>query len=101
MINKLINNKGGLHNRITHCIRLEPFTLNECDEFFKSKSGVFDKYQMVQLYMVMGGIPFYLNQVDVSQSAAQNINRLCFTPDGILRTEFDNLYRSLFNNANR
>jgi hypothetical protein len=46
--------------------------------------------------MVMGGIPFYLEQVDVTQSAAQNINRLCFEKDGMLRSEFDNLYQSLF-----
>jgi hypothetical protein len=51
--------------------------------------------------MVLGGIPFYLDQVDTSQSAAQNINRLCFEPDGLLRSEFDNLYRSLFNKAEK
>jgi uncharacterized protein len=101
MINKLINNKGGLHNRITHRIKLEPFTLNECEAFFKNKKAVFDRYQLVQLYMTLGGIPFYLDQVDISRSAAQNINKLCFTPDGILRTEFDNLYRSLFTNAEK
>lgn len=101
MINKLINNKGGLHNRITHRIKLEPFSLKECEEFFKSKSAVFDKYQLIQLYMTMGGIPFYLDQVDTGRSAAQNINRICFEPEGILRTEFNNLYKSLFNNAEK
>ncbi|HET7118213.1 MAG TPA: ATP-binding protein [Hanamia sp.] len=101
MINKLINNKGGLHNRITHRIKLEPFSLKECEEFFKSKSAVFDKYQLIQLYMTMGGIPFYLDQVDAWRSAAQNINGMCFGPEGILRTEFNNLYKSLFNNAEK
>lgn len=101
MINKLINNKGGLHNRVTHRIRLEPFTLKECEDFLKYRTAIFDRYQIVQLYMVMGGIPFYLEQVDVKQSAAQNINRLCFEKDGMLRTEFDNLYRSLFDNAEK
>lgn len=101
MISKLINNKGGLHNRVTNRIRLEPFTLKECSEFLKSRSANFDRYQIIQLYMVMGGVPYYLEQVDVSQSAAQNIDRLCFQKDGILRTEFDNLYRSLFENAEK
>lgn len=101
MISKLINNKGGLHNRVTNRIRLEPFTLKECSEFLQSRRANFDRYQVIQLYMVMGGIPFYLEQVDSSQSAAQNINRLCFQKDGILRTEFDNLYRSLFENAGK
>ncbi|NML41356.1 AAA family ATPase [Chitinophaga sp. G-6-1-13] len=101
MINKLINNKGGLHNRVTHRLRLEPFTLKECEEFLKYRTATFDRYQIIQLYMVMGGIPFYLEQVNVAQSAAQNIDRLCFEKDGMLRSEFDNLYQSLFDNAEK
>lgn len=101
MINKLINSRGGLHNRITHRIRLQPFTLHECEAFFKARSAGFDRYQIVLLYMVMGGIPFYLDQVNTSFSADQNIDRLCFTADGLLRGEFDNLYHSLFQKAER
>lgn len=101
MINTLIHNKGGLHNRITHRIRLAPFTLNECEAYFKHRSGVFNRYQIIQLYMVMGGIPFYLDHVDVGMSAAQNINRLCFQPDALLTEEFDELYASLFNKSER
>jgi AAA+ ATPase superfamily predicted ATPase len=101
MISNLINSKGGLHNRVTHRIRLQSFTLEECELFFKSKQAVYDRFSTLLLYMVMGGIPFYLEQVRVSDSAAQNINRLCFETDGLLRTEFDNLYRSLFNKAEK
>lgn len=101
MINTLINNTGGLHNRVTHRMRIQPFSLHECELFFQAKNAVYDRYQLVLLYMALGGIPFYLDQVDVSQSAAQNINRLCFEPDGMLRAEFNNLYRSLFNKAEK
>ena len=101
MINTLIHNKGGLHNRVTHRIRLEPFSLSECEDFFKQRSGVFNRYQIIQLYMVMGGIPFYLDHVDVGMSAAQNINRLCFQQGGILSEEFNDLYISLFNKAEK
>jgi uncharacterized protein len=101
MINNLINNHGGLHNRVTHQMPIDPFTLAECEAFFKSKSATFDRYQLLQLYMVLGGIPFYLDMVETTQSAAQNINRLCFTPKGGLRKEFDNLYASLFRNADK
>jgi uncharacterized protein len=101
MINTLIHNKGGLHNRVTQRIRLAPFSLSECEAFFKHRQGVFTKYQLIQLYMVMGGIPFYLDHVDVGMSAAQNINRLCFQPDGLLAEEFDDLYTSLFNRAEK
>jgi len=101
MSNTLIHNKGGLHNRVTHRIRLEPFSLNDCEAFFKQRSRVFNRYQIIQLYMVMGGIPFYLDHVDVGMSAAQNINRLCFQRDGILVEEFDDLYTSLFKKAEK
>ena len=101
MINTLIHNKGGLHNRVTHRIRLDPFSLSECEAFFLNRSGVFSRYQIVQLYMVMGGIPFYLDHIDVGMSAAQNINRLCFQRDGILAEEFYDLYTSLFNKAEK
>lgn len=101
IINKLLNSRGGLHNRVTDRILLQPFTLKECELFFSGRGTIFDRYQIVQLYMVMGGVPFYLSQVDPKLSAAQNIDRLCFSPSGILRTEFDNLYHSLFKNAER
>lgn len=99
MINKLINNKGGLHNRITHRIRLNPFTLSQCEAYFKNRSAKFDHYQILLIYMVMGGIPFYLDQIDTSQSADQNIDRLCFQQDGLLRGEFNNLFHALFRKA--
>jgi hypothetical protein len=99
IINKLINNKGGLHNRITKRIKLEPFNLAETEAFLKTKNSALERYQIVQLFMVLGGIPFYLDMVETGQSAVQNINRLCFDADGELRTEFDNLYSSLFKKA--
>lgn len=101
MLHNLINNRGGLHNRVTHRIRLEPFTLAECATFFARQSAAYGHYQLVQLYMVTGGIPFYLDQVDTGKSIAQNINDLAFLADGFLRTEFDNLYASLYRNAGR
>lgn len=101
MVNQLIHNTGGLYNRITHRIHLEPFTLAECEAFFKAKSPGFDRYQLLQLYMVCGGIPFYLEAVDPGKSASQNINELCFSRRGILRTEFEKLYASLFHNSER
>ncbi|MCA6365206.1 MAG: AAA family ATPase [Bacteroidetes bacterium] len=101
MINKLINNKGGLHNRVTQRIRVEPFTLQECKALMESKSIRLDHYQLVQLYMVLGGIPFYWDEIKKGQSASQNIDRICFSPNGLLLNEFDNLYKSLFDNAGR
>ena len=97
IINELINNRGGLHNRLTERILLQPFTLTETEDFLKLKNGNYDRYQLLELYMVMGGIPYYLDNVQVNRSVAQNIDRLFFVESGILATEYANLYRSLFN----
>jgi uncharacterized protein len=101
MINKLINNRGGLHNRVTQRIKVEPFTLQECKAFMTSKNVRLDNYQLAQLYMVLGGIPFYWDEVKKGQSATQNINRICFAANGLLLMEFANLYKSLFDKAER
>lgn len=102
MIHNIINHRGGLHNRVTQRLQLEPFTLGECEAFFKQeKAATYSRYQIVQLYMALGGVPFYLDLVDPGKSAAQNINTLCFSPRGMLRKEFDNLYASLFKNASK
>jgi len=101
MLSKLINNKGGLHNRVTKSIRLMPFTLQETEAYLSTKGIVFDRYQIIQLYMAMGGIPFYLNEIMSGRSAFQEIDRLCFAEGGLLINEYGNLYRSLFNNPER
>lgn len=101
MIKKIINNKGGLHNRVTRKILLQPFALSETEAYFRSRNISFDRYQILQLYMTMGGIPHYLDQVEGGRTAVQNINEICFHPQGLLRTEFDNLYSSLFAHPER
>jgi len=101
MINKIINDKGGLHNRMTRRIHLLPFTLTETEAYFKYRNINFDRYQLLLLYMAIGGIPHYLDQVEGGKSAVQNIDNICFHPQGLLRTEFDNLYSSLFANPAR
>ena len=101
MIKNLLNNKGGLHNRTTARIKLEPFSLAETEAFLRYKNIFFDKYQIILLYMVLGGIPYYLDNVEPGLSAMQNINALCFERNAILRSEYDNLYASLFKRAER
>ncbi len=96
MIKKIIHNKGGLHNRVTRKILLKPFTLSETKAYFQARHIHFSHYQLLQLYMTMGGIPHYLDQVEKGKSAIQNIEQICFHHHGLLRTEFDNLYSSLF-----
>ena len=99
MIKNIVHNKGGLHNRISYSIRLLPFTLSETEAYLKSRAIILDRYQIIQLYMAMGGIPHYLKNIHKGESAAQAIDRICFSKDGALREEFDKLYYSLFDEA--
>lgn len=101
MIQNIVNNKGGLHNRITRKIRLLPFNLMEAEEFLQARNIHLDRYQLLQLYMIMGGIPHYLKEVKKGESSTQAIDRICFTKDGLLANEFNNLYHSLFDDATR
>ncbi len=101
MINKLINNRGGLHNRVTQKLKVDPFTLRECNELLINKQIQLEYYQLIQLYMVLGGIPFYWDAIKKGLSASQNINKLCFEKNGLLKDEFSNLFKSLFAKAER
>lgn len=95
----LINNHGGLYNRVTYEINLKPFNLSECEQFFKENNINYSRYDIVQSYMVFGGIPFYLGYIDARYSLAQNINRLFFSEKGRLKQEFDRLFDSIFVNS--
>ena len=99
MIDKVVRHKGGLHNRITKRIQLAPFTLAETKEYLAHKNILYDHYQLIQLYMAMGGIPHYLKEVVPGKSAIQNIDEICFSKDGLLQDEFLNLYPALFDYA--
>ena len=98
MIKKVINDRGGLHNRITRLIQLKPFNLREMELFLYNKGVQYPHYQMLQLYMALGGIPMYLELIQSGISPIENINRLCFESSGYLRNEFQNLYAALFEN---
>jgi len=99
ILDKLINNHGGLYNRITCEIKLQPFTLRECEKYFESRGVVMSRYDIVQAYMMIGGIPFYLKYLDKSLSLSQNIDCMFFVENALLKDEFDRLFVSLFSNA--
>lgn len=98
MIDHLLKNTKGLYNRVTNRIKLKPFTLKETKEYLTASGGNYDNYQVVELYMALGGIPFYLNLVKPQESASQNINRLFFGEQAKLRDEYYLLFASLFKN---
>ncbi len=101
MTEKLIYNTAGLHNRITSRIYLRPFTLAEVEEYLEALGCRWDRFQMAQCYMAMGGVPYYLSLIRPNNSLMQNIDRLYFHKNAELREEFYELYYSLFKNASR
>lgn len=96
MIKNIIKSKGGLHNRLTEKIQLLPFNLFETEQLLKHNKVKLSKYDILQIYMAMGGVPHYLERILPGESVAQSIDRLCFRKDGFLRLEFNNVFASLF-----
>jgi len=98
IVDKILHNHGGLHNRLNLKINLRQFTLHECELYARSRKLGMQHRQLLECYMVMGGIPFYWSLLKRELSLPQNIDALFFTEDGELHDEFDALYRSLFRN---
>jgi uncharacterized protein len=99
IINKIINNKGGLYNRVTETIHLKPFNLLETEQYLTENKIKLNRKQLVELYMVTGGVPFYLSKVEPGYSAIQLIEMLAFSTKSLLLKEFDALFESLFDYA--
>ncbi len=96
MIKNIIKSKGGLHNRLTERIQLLPFNLHETERILKYNNVKLSRYDIIKIYMAMGGIPHYLERILPGESVAQTIDRLCFNKDGFLRLEFESVFASLF-----
>jgi AAA+ ATPase superfamily predicted ATPase len=96
---KIFRNKGGLYNRATQEIPLKPFTLHECSEYFASRGMVMNTQDLIESYMIFGGIPYYLRLLEKQYSLALNVDKLCFGETAPLRYEFDRLMDTLFANS--
>ena len=97
MIDNIVNARGGLHNRLTAHIHLKPFSLRECEEYMASRNIVFSRHQILECYMILGGVPFYWSLLKKGKSLPQNIDELFFKENSSLQNEFRNLYSALFN----
>lgn len=99
IMDKLIHNHGGLYGRLTRRIPLKPFTLFEVESYLKSKGFMLSRYEIAEYYMIMGGIPYYLQFLSPKMSLTQNVDYLLFNPNGYLYDEFSMLYDALFRNS--
>lgn len=101
MIVKVLHQKGGLHNRVTRSLPLHPFHLHEIETFLRTRGIQLDRKQIIELAMVVGGIPYYLDYVRRGRSAAQNIDAMFFAPNAPLSDEFEKLFAALFEHHER
>ena len=99
MLDNVVNSRGGLHNRATHTIQLEPFTLQETEQYFKAFDFPYERQEVLECYMAVGGVAYYLSLFEQDKSVAQNIEALCFNRGGELVGEFQKLFRSLYKKA--
>jgi uncharacterized protein len=98
IIDKVVNSRGGLHNRLTHRLLLQPFTLGETKAFFEMNHIKMSLKDIAEIYMCVGGIPFYLKDLQAGHSVPQMLDQLFFDDHATLKNEFQNLYASLFKN---
>jgi uncharacterized protein len=97
MMDKLIGDKGGLYGRVSRAIYLAPFTLGETELYLKEMKGIIlSRYKILELYMILGGIPYYLDMLSPDIPLSENIDELFFREGAPLKAEFDFLFRSLF-----
>ena len=95
----IFKNKGGLHNRVTARICLQPFTLGECEKLAEENGLAMSRMDIAECYMALGGIPYYWRNLERGLSLAQNFDKLFFAKGALLKTEFKELYSSLFRNS--
>lgn len=98
MLDNLVNNHGGLYGRTTYEIKLTPFTLAECEQFYQSQGIQLSRYDIAQANMILGGVPYYMNYFARGKSLAQNIDNLFFAQNAKLKDEFTKLFASVFTN---
>lgn len=101
IMDNIVNARGGLHNRLTGRIHLQPFSLGECEEYLRSRRIVLNRHQILQCYMALGGVPYYWSLLRRGRSLPQNIDELFFRDEAPLRGEYDNLYKALFNSPDQ
>lgn len=92
-----ILNSTAFFGRVNLTMTLEPLDLCLSNQLL-SKAGfqgsVYDRYKVLS---ILGGIPWYLEQVMSGWGADQTLLTFCFKQGGLLVVEFDRLFHDLFN----
>jgi hypothetical protein len=99
MMRNIVNNRAGLHKRATHTMHLCPFSLKQVEEYLKSRKMSLPRIAILQIYMILGGVPYYLSLLDAKKNVPDNIDALFFSSTPELENEYQRLFNSLFKNA--
>lgn len=101
MMRNIVNNKAGLHKRATHTMHLKPFTLGQTEQYLINRKFRWPRIAILQAYMVMGGVPYYLSLLDPKKNVTDNIDTLFFSSEPELENEYQRLFKSLFRSADK
>ncbi len=99
ILGNLSRSKGGLYGRLTCEIKVSPFNLGECEEYFENEGIELSRYDILQSHMVFGGIPYYLSYFRKGYSFEKNTDQILFGSKPRLMDEFNRLFRAIFTNA--
>ncbi|NEW60150.1 AAA family ATPase [Sulfurovum sp. bin170] len=99
MINRIVKNRKTLHNRVTQKLNMQPFKLRATKKLLEAKNCRYSNKSIVDTYIVLGGVAKYINDMDCTKHQLENISFQCFSRNGLLVTEYQELYESLFQNS--
>ncbi len=99
-IEQNILSSTGFVGRIDLVIALEELSLSECNQFWGKHTKNISPYEKFKVLSVTGGVPRYLENIVPSINAEELIRQLCFTPEGFLFREFDQIFHDLFSSRN-
>ena len=66
--------------------------LRECVKFWGTAADRITTTEILDVLSVTGGVPRYLEEINPSLSAAENIRNLAFRPNGVLRVDYDEMF---------
>lgn len=95
-IEENILNNTGFVGRASQNITLGELPLDCCARFWGKAAKRIAPSEIIDVLSVTGGVPRYLEEVDPSLSANENIRRLCFLPKAILRDDYSKIFNSVF-----
>ena len=91
----ILNNTAFVGRASENCL-LRELPLDVCRQFWRGAADRVAPREIFDVLSVTGGVPRYLEELDPSLSASENIRRMCFRSKSLLRDDFDQIFNSVF-----